>query len=153
MEIAARQRRSDLLDPSHMGNSGSRYRIGQSAEITRVFDSDSVAAFAALSGDSNPIHLDAEYAKSTPFGARIAHGMLVAGMFSTIFGTLLPGTGVLYLGQTLTFKAPVFLGDSITARVELIHLRNDKPIATFSCVCTNQSEKVVIDGEAVLKLP
>ena len=130
-----------------------RYYTGQSAEISRTFDDSDVHNFANLSGDTNPIHLDAPYAEKSPFGGRIVHGMLVSSLFSTLFGTQLPGEGVVYLGQTLKFRAPVFLGDTITARVELIHLREDKPIGTFACQCTNQSGDTVIDGEAVLKLP
>ena len=130
-----------------------RYHIGQFAEITRTFESSDVNQFAKLSGDTNPIHLDAAYAQTSAFGAQIVHGMLVSSLFSTLFGTQLPGEGVVYLGQTLQFRAPVYFGDTITARVELIKVREDKPIGTFSCRCTNQSGDTVIDGEAVLKLP
>ena len=129
------------------------YHVGQNAELSRTFEPSDVATFADLSGDTNPIHLDAAYAEQSPFGAQIVHGMLVSSLFSTLFGTQLPGEGVIYLGQTLQFRAPVYFGDTITARVELIKLREDKPIGTFACRCTNQSGDTVIDGEAVLKLP
>jgi acyl dehydratase len=136
-----------------MDTTNSRFHVGQSAVLTRTFGHAEVSTFAELCGDTNPVHLDEEYAKDTPFGARIAHGWLVSSMFSTLFGTVLPGEGALYLGQTLKFKAPVYLGDTVTARVELCHLRSDKPIATFRCECLNQSGELVIEGEAVIKLP
>ena len=129
------------------------YHVGQSAEISKTFTEKEVSTFAQLTGDTNPIHLDAHYAEQTRFGRRIAHGMLVSSLFSTLFGTVLPGEGVLYLGQTLSFRAPVYLGDTITARVEITALREDKPIGTFRCECVNQSGETVIEGEAVLKLP
>ena len=130
-----------------------RYSLGQSAELSRTFGHNEVTSFAELSGDTNPIHLNEEYANGTPFGARIVHGMLVASLFSTLFGIVLPGEGVLYLGQTLKFRAPVYLNDTINARIEITHLREDKPIATFRCECTNQAGEIVVEGEAVLKLP
>ncbi|MCA9522995.1 MAG: MaoC family dehydratase, partial [Myxococcales bacterium] len=100
-----------------------------------------------------PVHLNEAYAATTRFGKRIAHGMLVGSLFSTLFGTRLPGHGSIYLGQSLRFKRPVYLGDTITARVELSALREDKPIGTFRCVATNQDGEIVIDGEATLLVP
>jgi acyl dehydratase len=125
----------------------------KTASITRVFTQADVEAFAALTGDANPVHLDAEYAAGTRFGQRIAHGMLAASLFSTIFGTIEPGPGALYLGQDLKFKAPVVPGDQITATVTLENLREDKPIATYSTIATNQRGETVIAGQAVLFLP
>lgn len=131
----------------------SRFEVGQFAEFQRTVTEEHVEQFAALTGDTNPVHLDAEYAATTRFGQRIAHGLIVASMFGTIFGTKLPGEGAVYLGQTLRFKRPVFLGDTVTARVELTELRRDKPIGTFRCVATNQDGDVVVEGEGTLLVP
>ena len=128
-------------------------RVGDTAEITRTIDEASVRWFAGVTGDSNPVHLDEGYAAATPFGRRIAHGMLVAGTISAVLGTRLPGPGAVYLGQTLQFRAPVFLGDAITARVEVIKVREDKPVITLRTTCTNARGEVVIEGEAVLLAP
>lgn len=123
------------------------------ATLTRTFTESDVAAFAQLTGDTNPVHLNEAYASTTRFGGRIAHGMYVSSLFSAIFGTDLPGPGAIYLGQNLRFKAPVKLGDTITAKVELTKLREDKPIATFATTATNQDGEVVVEGDATLYLP
>ena len=130
-----------------------RYAVGQQASLQRTFTQDDVAAFAALTGDCNPVHLDEAHAAGTRFGRRICHGMLVGSLFSTLFGTELPGPGALYLGQALRFKAPVYPGEPVTAHVELTSLREDKPIATFRTWVENASGEVAVDGEATLWLP
>jgi acyl dehydratase len=127
--------------------------IGQTAELTKTFNAADIAAFAQASGDQNPVHLDPEYAATTQFGRPIAHGMLVAGLISAVLGTLLPGPGTIYLGQELKFKAPVYAGDTVTARIEVIRSRPDKPIATLQTRCYNQDGAMVIDGQAVVLLP
>lgn len=109
--------------------------------------------FAQASGDHNPVHLDDDYASQTQFGKRIAHGMLTVSVISAILGNDLPGQGTIYLGQEVKFKAPVMIGDTITATVELIKYREDKKIATFRTYATNQDGKVVLDGEAVVLAP
>ncbi len=125
-------------------------QIGDKATLTRTITDEMVAAYADLIGDHNPVHLDEAFAATTRFGRRIAHGMLVAGLISTVLATDLPGPGAVYLGQTLQFRAPVYLGDTITVHVEAIKVRQDKPIVTFSTICTNQDGKTVIEGEAVV---
>jgi 3-hydroxybutyryl-CoA dehydratase len=127
--------------------------IGQFAEFTKSISLADVYAFAAASGDRNPVHLETAYAETTVFGARIAHGLLVAGLISAVLGNTLPGPGTIYLGQELRFKAPVYIGDSVTARVEVIELRPDKRIATLSTNCYNQDGKILIDGKAVVQYP
>jgi acyl dehydratase len=97
-----------------------------------------------------PPHLDEAFAATTHFGRRIAHGMLVAGLISTVVASDLPGPGSVYLGQTLQFKAPVYLNDTITVTVEVIKAHEDKPIVTLATVCTNQDGKTVLEGEAVV---
>lgn len=108
--------------------------------------------FAGVSGDTNPVHLDEEFAASTMFGGRIAHGMLSAGLISAVFGTRLPGPGCIYLSQSLKFKAPVKIGDTVVARVTVKELKAEKRRAVFSTVCT-VGDKVVMDGEAEILVP
>ncbi len=127
-------------------------RIGDQATLTRTITDEMVVAYADLVGDHNPVHLDEAFAATTRFGHRIAHGMLVAGLISTVIAADLPGPGSVYLGQTLQFKAPVYLGDTITARIEVIKVREDKPIITLATVCTNQDGTNVIEGEAVVRV-
>jgi acyl dehydratase len=124
-------------------------KVGDQASLTRTITAEMVVAYADLIGDHNPVHLDEAFAATTRFGHRIAHGMLVAGLISTVLATDLPGPGTVYLSQTLQFKAPVYLGDTITVKVEAIKVREDKPIVTLATVCTNQDGKNVIEGEAV----
>ncbi len=101
-----------------------------------ITDAD-IRTFAAISGDANPIHLDEDYAKTTRFGRRIAHGMLTASLISAVIGNDLPGVGSIYLSQTLTFKAAVYLDDTITATVEVTAFREEKRIATLRTFCTS----------------
>ncbi|MGQ9888511.1 MAG: MaoC family dehydratase [Aggregatilineales bacterium] len=127
--------------------------IGARASRTKTITDEDIRAFAQASGDTNPVHLDDAYAAGTRFGRRIAHGMLTASVISAILGNDLPGHGTIYLGQELKFKAPVYLGDTITATVELIKYRPDKRIATFSTTCANQDGVVVLEGQAVVIAP
>jgi 3-hydroxybutyryl-CoA dehydratase len=127
--------------------------LGITAQRTHVISDETIRAFAQASGDTNPVHLDDAYAATTPFGRRIAHGMLSAGIISAVLGNDLPGPGTIYLGQELKFKAPVYIGDIITATVELVKYRDDKRIAPFRTTCTNQDGVVVVEGEAVVIAP
>jgi len=128
-------------------------RIGKCASLTKQFTEVEVYAFSELVGDRNPIHLDEAYAAQTDFGKRIVHGILTAGLISAIFGEELPGPGSIYLGQTLQFLAPVYIGDTVTAKVEVTGMRSDKPIVTFRTTCENQQGVVVLEGEATLMVP
>lgn len=127
--------------------------IGARASRTKSITDEDVRAFAQASGDTNPVHLDDAYAATTQFGRRIAHGMLIASLVSAILGNDLPGPGTIYLGQDLKFKAPVYIGDTVTAVVELIKYREEKRIATFRTTCTNQDGKLIFEGEAVVIAP
>ena len=127
--------------------------LGATSSRTRTITEADIRAFAEVSGDTNPIHLDAEYAATTVFQRPIAHGMLTASMISQILGTDLPGLGTIYLSQSMNFKAPVYIGDTITANITLVKYRDDKRIATFETTCTNQDDKVILDGEAVVIAP
>lgn len=125
-------------------------KIGDSASFRKAFTDADVRAFAKISGDHNPVHLDEAYAAKTPFKKRIAHGMLTAGLISAILGTQLPGEGSIYLKQTLNFRAPVYLDETITATVTVVKLHERKPIATLETICKNQDGVVVLDGEATI---
>jgi 3-hydroxybutyryl-CoA dehydratase len=109
-----------------------------------------IRAFAELTGDENPVHLDDAYAAGTRFGRRIAHGMIAAGLISAALANDLPGPGTVYLSQTLQFKAPVHPGDTITTAIEVKSVRPDKPIVTLITRCQNQENVVVLEGEAVV---
>ncbi|MFC5707196.1 MaoC family dehydratase [Aeromonas eucrenophila] len=125
--------------------------IGQKASLTKRFGAAEVNAFAGLSEDFNPLHLDPAFAASTVFERPIVHGMLLASLFSGLLGQKLPGEGSVYLGQSLSFKQPVFVGDEVTAEVEIIALRDDKPIATLATRILTQSGAIAVTGEAVVK--
>ncbi|MBI1258604.1 MAG: enoyl-CoA hydratase [Chloroflexi bacterium] len=128
-------------------------KIGDQASRIKTITDEDVQNFAKASGDTNPVHLDDTYAAGTRFGRRIAHGILTGSLISAILGNDLPGQGTIYLGQDFKFKAPVYIGDTITATVELVKFREDKRIATFHTTCTNQDGVLVIDGEAVVIAP
>ena len=125
-----------------------KFKVGDSAEITKTIEQADVQAFADVTGDHNPIHVDESFAKTTRFGQRIAHGMLTASLISSVLANKLPGEGSVYLGQTLQFVAPVFPGDAITARVTVKEIREDKPILKLETICSNQHGDIVIRGEA-----
>lgn len=127
-----------------------KYKVGDSAEITKIITDADIQMFADVTGDHNPIHLDDTFAEATRFGRRIAHGMLGASLISSVLANKLPGQGSVYLAQTLQFTAPVYPGDSITARVTVKAIRDDKPILKLETVCLNQGDEVVIRGEATV---
>ncbi|HEX8747539.1 MAG TPA: MaoC family dehydratase [Pyrinomonadaceae bacterium] len=125
-------------------------QVGDTDSLTKTITDDDIRTFADLTTDHNPVHLDDDFAKTTRFGRRIAHGMLSAGLISAVLANKLPGTGTVYLSQSLSFVAPVYPGDTITARVTVTKVREDKPIVTLETVCTNQRDEPVIRGEAVV---
>lgn len=124
--------------------------LGASASLDKTVTEADVVAFAAVSLDANPVHLDEAYAATTRFGGRIAHGMLAASLVSAVLGTRLPGPGTIYLSQTLAFKGPVRLGDTITATVTVKAIKDGKPIVTLDTIVANQRGEVVLSGEAVV---
>lgn len=126
-------------------------KIGQTASIQKTYSAADVTAFAGISLDVNPIHMSDGYAKDTLFGKRIVHGILTSGLISAVLGNQLPGPGTIYLGQELKFMAPVYLGDDITATVEVVELRADKKIVKLNTTCVNQDGKTVISGMATVK--
>ena len=128
----------------------STLKTGDKASRSLTISDETIRAFAEVTGDTNPVHLDDDYAAGTRFGRRIAHGMIAAGLVSATLANDLPGPGTVYLNQTLKFKLPVYPGDTLTATVEVLSVRPDKPIVTLSTVCTNQDGEVVLTGEAVV---
>jgi 3-hydroxybutyryl-CoA dehydratase len=126
--------------------------VGMSASVTRTMTDADIRKFAEATGDTNPIHLDEEFAKGSIFKTRIAHGMLTASHISSVFATRLPGAGCIYVSQEFKFKAPVRLGDDVTARVEVTGFVPEKKFVIFKTQCL-VGEKVVVEGEAVLKVP
>jgi len=131
---------------------GITLKVGDKASLDKTFSEEEVFRFAELSTDKNPLHLNKEFGRASVFGRRVVHGMLVASLFSGLIGTVLPGRGSIYLGQNLSFKAPVHIGQSVSAFVEIIKIRADKPIVTLRTVCLDSEARVVVEGEAVVKV-
>lgn len=127
-------------------------KIGDKASLSKAFTEEEVFRFAEISTDKNPLHLDRDFGRDSIFGQRIVHGMLVASLFSGLIGMQLPGKGSIYLGQNLTFKAPVAINEKVTASVEIIRIREDKPIFTLRTLCVDSGGKILIEGEAVVKV-
>src|SRR5829696_4115683 len=127
-----------------------KFSVGDSAEVTKTIEQSDIDAFARVTGDHNPVHVDEEFAKTTRFGRQIAHGMLTASLISAVLANKLPGEGSVYLGQSLQFVAPVFPGDEVTAWVTVKQVREDKPIVKLDTICMNQRGEVVIRGEATV---
>lgn len=126
--------------------------IGDSFSRTREVTDELVRAFAEVSGDFNPIHLDEEFAKKTRFGRRIAHGMLTGAFISAVLGDEFAAKKIVYLSQTMRFTAPVFIGDSVTVTSTVKHIREDRGIITLDTVCTNQLGETVVMGESKIML-
>ncbi|ETI64553.1 bifunctional enoyl-CoA hydratase/phosphate acetyltransferase [Sphingobium sp. C100] len=127
--------------------------VGDSAKVTRVLGERDIQLFALVSGDVNPAHLDAEFAASDLFGRVIAHGLWGGGLISAVLGTELPGPGTIYLSQSLRFRRPVGLGDTITASVTVKEKRAEHQVILFDCCCVNQKGEDVITGEAEVRAP
>jgi 3-hydroxybutyryl-CoA dehydratase len=126
------------------------FYVGEQASLTKTVTDADVATLAELIGDHNPIHTDDEYARKSRFGKRLAHGIFTGGLISAVLGNHLPGPGCIYLSQQLEFLAPVFIGDTITAVVEVTSWRPEKRIITFKTDAYNQEERQVVTGKSVL---
>ena len=126
--------------------------LGQTTEISHTVTDADIRAFAEVSGDNNPVHLDEAYAAATPFKTRIAHGMLSAGYISAVLGTRLPGPGAIYISQTMNFKRPVRIGDEVITRATVSAIDADRARVTLSTVC-EVAGKAVVEGEAVVMVP
>ena len=128
-------------------------KVGDAAEFTKTVSESDIYLYAGLSGDFNPAHVNETYAQKTFFKTRIAHGMLAAGFISAVLGTRLPGPGTIYLKQELNFLAPVRMGDTITARAEVVEVNVEKKRVIMKTICSNQEGAIVLDGEALVSPP
>ena len=127
--------------------------IGQTASYSKHITEQDIQLFAAVSGDVNPVHLDAEFAATTPFKERIAHGMLTGAIISAALALELPGPGTIYLGQSMRFRLPVKIDDEITIQLEVTEKRDDKQFVTLQCKAVNQNGKTVATGTAEVMAP
>ena len=137
---------------AHIKNYFKDISLGQTAEYEKRVTDEDVRKFADISGDYNPIHLDDEFAKDSMFGARIAHGILTASHISAVIGYIFPGPGWIYLGQSLQFRAPVKIGDTVHTAVEVTDTVAEKNIVELSTVC-KVGDTVVLKGTATIKSP
>lgn len=129
-----------------------KFNIGEKADFSKTITEYDVYNFAGITGDFNPAHVNEVYANETSFKKRIAHGMLSAALVSTVLGMYLPGPGTVYMGQELSFTAPVYFEDTITAEVEIIEIIKEK-IAKLRTTCKNQNNITVLEGIATVMLP
>ena len=125
-------------------------RVGETASFTKTIAEADVHAFAGITGDFNPVHINDTYAAASMFGRRIAHGMLCAGLISAVFGMKLPGPGAIYVQQSLKFLKPVYIGDTVTAEVEVAEILQERNRVTFRTRCVNQDGQIVLEGESTL---
>jgi 3-hydroxybutyryl-CoA dehydratase len=125
---------------------------GMEASFSKTVTEADIVLFAGVTGDLNPVHVDAEFAAASMFKQRIAHGMLSASFISTVFGTRLPGPGCIYVSQSVRFRAPVFIGDTVTARVKVTGLKPERNMVMFDTVCT-VGGKEVVSGDAIIMVP
>jgi len=123
---------------------------GETATLVKTVTQGDIEQFAELVGDRNPVHVNPDFAKKTRFGRPIAHGMWGLSLVSAVLGTKLPGPGTIYLSQTVQFKAPVFAGDTLTAKVKVLEVRQDKPIVKLETTCENQKGELILTGESVV---
>lgn len=126
--------------------------VGMVETLSKTIAASDVVGFAEMTGDRNPVHLSEHFAAKTPFGTRIAHGLYTASLISAVLGTRLPGPGAIYVSQTLNFRAPVRIGDTVTVEVKVAELIPDRRRARLTCTC-RVGEEVVLDGEALVKVP
>lgn len=126
------------------------FTIGQRASLTKKFEEAEVLSFSKMSMDNNPIHFDADYAHNSRFGDRIVQGPFVASLIGGILGSQLPGPGTIYINQSSNFLAPVFIGETIIANVEITSIRQDKPIIKLRTWVEKENGELAIDGEAVI---
>lgn len=121
--------------------------VGQSAVRSKTITDADLQAFAEITGDYNPLHFDDEFAARTRFGRRVAQGGITAGLFNALVAMDLPGPGTVFMSQTLTYRAPAYVGDTLTARVEILGLKPDKPVCQLKFEVTNQSGETILEAE------
>lgn len=135
------------------GKNINELKVGDRAQFAKTVSESDIYLYAGVTGDFNPAHINEEYAKKTFFETRIVHGMLTSGFISTVIGNQLPGYGTIYIRQELNFLAPVRIGDTITAQVEVLEIMTEKKQVRLKTTCFNQEEKTVLDGEAIVSPP
>jgi 3-hydroxybutyryl-CoA dehydratase len=128
-------------------------KMGDSASFSKTIAESDVYLYAGVTGDLNPAHINEEYAKKTFFKTRIVHGMLLGGLISTVFSSKLPGPGTIYIRQELNFLAPVLMGNTVTATVEVFEIDMEKNRVKMKTICKNQDGVTVVDGEALVSPP
>ena len=136
-----------------IGKTIDQITLNETAEFSKTISESDIYLFAGVTGDLNPAHINEEYARDTVFKTRIAHGMLAAGFISAVLGTRLPGPGSIYIRQELNFLAPIRIGDTVTARVEVIQIMIEKKQVRLRTTCSKQDGTVVLDGEAIISPP
>lgn len=136
-----------------LGKTIDQLRVGDTAQFSKTVSETDVYLFAGISGDFNPAHINEQYAGGTFFGKRIAHGLLSASFLSAVLANQLPGPGSIFMSLSIKFQAPVFIGDTITALVEVAQVDNEKNRVTMNLICVNQEEKKILKGEALLSPP
>jgi len=136
-----------------IGKAINKLKIGDKAQFSKTISESDIYLYAGVTGDFNPAHINETFAKETHFKTRIAHGMLLAGFISTVIGNQLPGPGTIYLRQELNFLAPVIIGDTITAEVEVMEILEEKKHVRLITTCLDQHGRKVLDGEATVSPP
>jgi|SRR5208282_5854969 len=136
-----------------IGKTIDEIKLNETAEFSKTISESDVYLYAGLTGDLNPAHINEEYARETFFKTRIAHGMLAAGLISAVLGMRLPGPGAVYIRQELNFLAPIRIGDTVTARVEVIEIMAEKKQLRLRTTCSKQDGTVLLDGEAIVSAP
>jgi 3-hydroxybutyryl-CoA dehydratase len=136
-----------------IGKTIDELKVGDMAEFTKTVSEADIYLYAGVTGDVNPAHIDEVHASTTFFKTRIAHGMLLGGFISTVLGNTLPGHGTIYMKQELEFLAPVRIGDTVTARAEVVEVIKEKNRVRLRTTCVNQEGKMVVDGEALVSPP
>ena len=136
-----------------IGKTIDQIRLNETAEFSKTISESDVYLYAGVTGDFNPAHINEEYARKTFFKTRIVHGMLAAGLLSTVMAMRLPGPGSIYVRQELNFLAPIRIGDTVTARVEVIEIMSEKKQLRLRTTCSTQDGTLVLDGEAIISPP
>jgi len=136
-----------------IGKTIDELKVGDTAKFSKTISESDIYLFAGITGDLNPAHVNEDYAKNTFFKTRIAHGMLSASFISAVIGTMLPGPGTVYMRQEVSFLAPVKIGDTVTASVEVAEIMTDQKKVRLKTYCINQEDKTVVDGEAIVSPP
>ena len=136
-----------------IGKTIDELKVGDTAEFTKTVSEADIYLYAGVTGDVNPVHIDEVHASNTFFKTRIAHGMLLGGFISTVIGNRMPGHGTIYIKQELSFLAPVHIGDTVTARAEVVEVIKEKNRVKLRTTCVNQEGTTVVDGEALVSPP